>query len=240
MTLPHNRANLVDADGRPTRDWYDWFRRLGEIFDPKGTAFPSLSLNNLSNTAISSPVDGDALVWDDTVGRWVNGASGGGGGYAEGTSFPGSPASGDKFYRTDLNWLCFYDGTRWLTCHEYEITLTSPNQSTAGDWTFSRAALRADRQIYLTTCHTTTWHITAPSALNFWTIDVSTYNASRTRTTLFSFATSSYASGMVARSDTLNTAVATTQLMIEGRIVETGGAPNVLVSHTVYYRVIVT
>lgn len=72
MTLPHNRANLVDADGRPTRDWYDWFRRLGEIFDPKGTAFPSLSLNNLSNTAISSPVDGDALVWDASIGRWVN------------------------------------------------------------------------------------------------------------------------------------------------------------------------
>lgn len=164
----------------------------------------------------------------------------GGGGYPQGTSFPGSPVSGDKFYRTDLNWLCFYDGTRWLTCHEYEITLTSPNASTAGDWTFSRAALRADRQIYLTTCHTTTWHLTAPSALNFWTIDVSTYDASRTRTTLFSFATSSYASGMVARSDTLNTAVATTQLMIEGRIAETGGAPNVLVSHAIYYRLIVT
>lgn len=164
----------------------------------------------------------------------------GGGGYAEGTSFPVSPTSGDKFYRTDLNWLCFYDGTRWLTAHEYDIPLTSPNASTAGDWTFSRAALRADRQIYLTTCHTTTWHLTAPSALNYWTIDVSTYNASRTKTTLFSFATSSYASGMVARSDTLNTAVATTQLMIEGRIVETGGAPNVLVSHTIYYRLIVT
>lgn len=78
MTLPHNRASLIDANGRPTRDWYDWFRRLGEIFDPKGTTFPSISLNNLSNTAISSPVDGDALVWDASIGRWVNGSAGSG------------------------------------------------------------------------------------------------------------------------------------------------------------------
>lgn len=34
---------------------------------------------------------------------------------ASGTSFPGSPATNDRFYRTDLHVQFFYDGTRWLS-----------------------------------------------------------------------------------------------------------------------------
>jgi hypothetical protein len=32
-----------------------------------------------------------------------------------GTSFPGSPTTGDRFYRTDYRMWFFYDGTRWLS-----------------------------------------------------------------------------------------------------------------------------
>lgn len=28
--IPHNRTAMVDGDARPTRDWYDFFRRLGQ------------------------------------------------------------------------------------------------------------------------------------------------------------------------------------------------------------------
>ncbi len=45
----------------------------------------------------------------------------GGSGYDEGTSFPGSPSTDDKYYRTDRNLLYFYDGTRWLTVQQYTI-----------------------------------------------------------------------------------------------------------------------
>lgn len=38
---------------------------------------------------------------------------------ARGTSFPGSPASGDQFLRTDRNIEYFYDGTRWLSTTLY-------------------------------------------------------------------------------------------------------------------------
>jgi hypothetical protein len=37
----------------------------------------------------------------------------------KGTSFPGSPASGDFYYRTDRNIEYFYDGTRWLSTTLY-------------------------------------------------------------------------------------------------------------------------
>lgn len=36
-------------------------------------------------------------------------------GLPSGTSFPGSPANNDKFYRDDRDILYFYDGTRWLS-----------------------------------------------------------------------------------------------------------------------------
>lgn len=45
--------------------------------------------------------------------------------YGTGTSFPGSPASGDRFYRTDVNIECVYDGTRWLSTQMFELDLTS-------------------------------------------------------------------------------------------------------------------
>jgi hypothetical protein len=59
-------------------------------------------------------------TWQFTV---FGGAGGGGSGYDEGTSFPVSPADNDKFYRTDLNLLCFYNGTRWLTVDKYILEL---------------------------------------------------------------------------------------------------------------------
>lgn len=36
---------------------------------------------------------------------------------------PGGLQVDDRFFRTDLDFLCVYDGTRWLTAHEYALTL---------------------------------------------------------------------------------------------------------------------
>jgi hypothetical protein len=41
-----------------------------------------------------------------------------------GTSFPGDPSTNDTFFRTDLGWLCYYDGTRWLTTWESSVFLS--------------------------------------------------------------------------------------------------------------------
>jgi hypothetical protein len=47
---------------------------------------------------------------------------------ASGTSFPGSPAAGDRFTRTDRNIDYFYDGTRWLSTQLHTLPLgTSDN-----------------------------------------------------------------------------------------------------------------
>jgi hypothetical protein len=38
------------------------------------------------------------------------------------TTFPGSPANNDLYYRTDLDLLFFYDGTRWLSTNVFTMT----------------------------------------------------------------------------------------------------------------------
>lgn len=43
-------------------------------------------------------------------------------GVAQGTSFPGSPTSGDRFWRSDRQEGYYYDGTRWLTTQLYTAT----------------------------------------------------------------------------------------------------------------------
>jgi len=53
-------------------------------------------------------------------GTWATPAGGGG---ASGTSFPGSPTTGDKFYRTDRNIEYFYDGTRWLSTQIFTLEI---------------------------------------------------------------------------------------------------------------------
>jgi len=56
----------------------------------------------------NSSTDGDA-DWADAP------SGGGGGGVPSGTSFPGTPATGDLFYRTDRHIEYFFDGTQWLS-----------------------------------------------------------------------------------------------------------------------------
>ena len=75
--IPHNRAQLADKDGRPTRDWYDWFRRLGEVFEPLGGADGALASKQnrlISGTNIKT-VNGQSLLGSGDL--TISGGSGG-------------------------------------------------------------------------------------------------------------------------------------------------------------------
>lgn len=79
-------------------------------------------------------------------------------GVAFGTSFPGSPATDDRFYRTDRRIEYFYDGTRWLSTQLFQLDFshavavatdfdayhTVPYRDTYGLWMerFESVALR--------------------------------------------------------------------------------------------------
>jgi hypothetical protein len=49
---------------------------------------------------------------------------------ATGTAFPGGPATGDRYRRSDLEYLVFfYDGTRWLSEMLYHVNMPPYNSS---------------------------------------------------------------------------------------------------------------
>jgi hypothetical protein len=76
----------------------------------------TVALDDLTDVLVSMPQDGDALVYEASSGLWVpTQISNGGSGVVSGSSFPGGPASGDRFYRTDRNIDYYYDGTSWLS-----------------------------------------------------------------------------------------------------------------------------
>lgn len=76
----------------------------------------------------------------DTAGRLPIGAVGGhlsriNGAVAwdSGTSNPGSAAAGDRYWRSDLGLVIYYDGTRWLTQNVYTMEATGSSLSASGD-----------------------------------------------------------------------------------------------------------
>jgi hypothetical protein len=87
-----------------------------------GVAFGAVSaggalddLSDVDTDKSKTPADGDVLTYDGT--DWnAEAATGGGSGLSTGTTFPGSPSTGDRYRRSDLDYgIYFYDGTRWLS-----------------------------------------------------------------------------------------------------------------------------
>jgi hypothetical protein len=103
---------------------------LADAMDAHDASAVSFDPSGLSNTAATelqtAMEDYDAAI----------DAAGGGGGVASGTSFPGSPADGDLYYRTDRDLLYRYrsTGTRWVTTTLYRepINVTNGIVTTSG------------------------------------------------------------------------------------------------------------
>ena len=64
-----------------------------------------------------------------------------GGTMGYGTSFPASPSTNDVFFRTDRGILYYYDGTRWLSVHEFAYGAVPYSQVPGTLVTASSAAL---------------------------------------------------------------------------------------------------
>lgn len=62
-----------------------------------------------------------------------------------GTSFPGSPSTNDRFYRTDRQIEYYYDGTRWLSTQLHTIAIQN---STAQSATFATDIVNPWASIY--------------------------------------------------------------------------------------------
>lgn len=110
----------------------------------------------------------------------------GGGGIESGTSFPGSPATDALFYRTDLNLIFFYDGTRWLTVNEYTLagaTRTSVGAGLSATSTLVNApTVSAD--MYIEDFRASTFVSGTNNGSNFWTVTLDKRDAANAATTI--------------------------------------------------------
>lgn len=107
-----------------------------------------------------------------------------GSGYDEGTSFPVSPSTNDKFYRTDRNMLYYYDGTRWLTTQIYFIELK--HEDSGFTWPLTASAVTTHRgtlpfgddyDVMLLEWHFLTSVTTTNNGTNFWTTTIKKFNS---------------------------------------------------------------
>jgi hypothetical protein len=105
MTLPRQNSRLIDDDGRPTREFYDWMRRLETAVEPVVT----LTISDIEDISINSPKDGQPMVWNNTVGRLLNSDTVT---FAP-TTAPTSPSAGMVYYDSGTNKLRCWNGTIW-------------------------------------------------------------------------------------------------------------------------------
>lgn len=152
---------------------------------------------------------------------------------------PGGLQTNDRFFRTDLGWACYYDGTRWLTIHEYTapiVAWTTQNNAVVTDW-----AIRTDYAPWITRVAIITRVDTTNNGSNFWTLNIQGVNTARSASTAIVTALTSV--DTVATNTSHETAPALTPanrsfFRLDPR---TTGAPGVLTAAvTIYYRLIVT
>lgn len=166
-----------------------------------------------------------------------------------GTAFPttghdgAAVQAGARFWRTDLGWLCYYDGTRWLTTHEYMIpvqalaTFTGPG-TLAGTIT----ALRTDYAPYFTRVEMTTVVATTNNGSNFWTIDLIGIDLPFVNVSLISNPnTSADSVGVrVNHAAAAGSPAPSNRQFIRGRFTTTGSPGQLEITISAFYRLIVT
>lgn len=117
-------------------------------------------------------------------------------GMASGASFPSSPSTGLLFYRTDLDLLCVYDGTRWITTDVMPMVLL-PNRSTISVNTIWDTRVRADLALYVDYIALSTNAAATNNGTNFWTITIQGVNlALSAATTVYNPNTSADTAGV--------------------------------------------
>lgn len=212
--------------------------------DPAATGIVSIALDatldQLNDVDAATPTTGDVLTFDGT--NWANQAPTG---YPSGTSFPGSPTAGDRFDRTDLNLLCYYDGTRWLTMTEYSVALTTlasaPFQTTGGA-NAGRSSPRLDYGTYMTRYQCVTRVDTTNNGSNYWAVTLSWDDATVSAgTTISTVDTSADTAGTYANhSSNINAVLDATAMAFYLSVAKTGSPGQFTCNAQLFYRLVIT
>lgn len=218
---------------------------------PTARVYPpdlNASSGNVATDAIWDAA-GDLAVGSgaDTAAKLAKGAAGGAlsvingvVAWNSGTSFPGSKATGDRFWRTDLGMECYWDGAQWLTAQRFQQTLAGQDQLIpfSVTSTFFTPLWNGDYSLYIEKIYAVTAVITTNNGTNYWTVALS---RGPSNTSLGSFTTAADTAGVnTAHTITVNAATGTTDLYAVAGYTKTL-SPGVMYAHIgMVYRLIVT
>jgi len=157
-----------------------------------------------------------------------------------GTSFPGSKATNDRYFRTDLGLEFYWDGTRWLSTTLYELPLVwGVNES---GQTNKTSAIANDLAAYLVDAFVTWYVATTNDGSKYWTFQFFSTAGSNTDTNRGSAISTAAGSASVYTSSTVAIGVALTTASIKVGVsnIPTGAVGNVYWGPMIRYRKIAT
>lgn len=175
-------ASAVDTIGLLTVDaGTTWLGYYGNEFDNPMTTAGDIIYGGVSGvpTRLAKGDDTQVLTLASGVPSWA--AATGGSGLGTGTSFPGSPTTGDRYRRSNLDYLVFfYDGTRWVSEQIFALDLQSGLTATSTTTPAQQVPLPADLPIWLVK-----WDIIMyGNAAATWTITLQQINFDNTSASL--------------------------------------------------------
>jgi len=158
-----------------------------------------------------------------------------------GTTFPTGIASGFRFFRTDLGFDCYYDGTRWLTDFEMPATIL-PITNFSANGGSQLIGVRTDYQLFGEKIAFWTRVNTTNNGTNFWTVSMRGIDTGvSSGTTLYSFDTSGDTAGIAVQRDvTPTTQVPTNRTLLDCQFSKTLSPGTLDLTATLYYRLIIT
>lgn len=164
------------------------------------------------------------------------------GGVPSGTAFPGSPSAGDRFFRTDAGFECYYDGSRWLTTCEFVVPIVSQAQySTNADT--SPVLISAVDTFRITRITMSTLVLATNNGSNYWSIALQGVNDAFTAFTVVMTANTA---SQAANAYTRSTPTASDPQLAAGRaalrlgLTKTGSPGDLRIMLTVHYRFVLT
>lgn len=166
-----------------------------------------------------------------------------------GSAFPtigsdgGAVAVGSRFFRTDIGFLCYYDGTRWLSENDYPTNLSSwQSYGTTSPQQTNYVLPRGQYSPYFTRVLIHSQVSGTNNGTNFWTIDVQGVNFSASSSSsIHSITTAADSAGVVVRRDVgVTTAAPTHRDWMRVLLTKTLTPGAIEVAVTLSYKLVIT